>query len=108
MWTRVLPLLILAGCSHSTSYSPVERLVYSPTNASTIAVSSQQTLRQPHKILGRVAAISWGSGDAAREAIQEQAASLGATMVIDLRLERAMGRTSASGIAVRVLPGASN
>ena len=53
---------------------------------------------------GRVAAITWGGGDSARSAIQEEAARLGANLIIDLRLERAFGRTSASGIAVILLP----
>lgn len=96
--------LALTGCSYSTFYVPVERLVYNPTSPQSIAVSSQKTVKAPHKLLGRVAAISWGGGDAARAAIQEEAARLGANLIIDLRLERGFGRTSASGIAVLLLP----
>lgn len=92
--------LLLSGCSYSTFYVPVERTVYGPSSPSSVAVSSQKTLAQPHKILGRVAAITWGGGESARLAIQEEAARLGANLIIDLRLEKAFGRTSASGLAV--------
>jgi hypothetical protein len=95
---------LLSACSYSTFYVPVERLVYNPTSPASIAVSSQKTVKSPHKILGRVAAITWGGGDGARAQIQEEAAKLGANLIIDLRLERAFGRTSASGIAVMLLP----
>lgn len=98
-------LLLLSACSYSTFYVPNERLVYPPTAPETVAVSSQKTLLQPHKILGRVAAISWGGGEGAREALQEEAARLGANLVIDLRLERSTGRTAASGIAVLLQTG---
>lgn len=107
MWTKHIllaaALLALSACSYSTFYVPVERLVYTPSNPASIAVSSQKTVKVPHKILGRVAAISWGGGDSARAAIQEEAARLGANLVIDLRLERGFGRTAASGIAVLML-----
>lgn len=106
MWTKVLAVacLVLSGCSYSTFYVPVERLVYNPSSPQGIAVSSQKTVKVPHKLLGRVAAISWGGGDSARAAIQEEAARLGANLIIDLHLERGFGRTSASGIAVLLLP----
>ncbi len=100
----LLPLLFLSACSYSTFYVPVERLVYPPTTPSAIAVSSQKTLKQPHKILGRVASITWGGGEAAREALQLEASRLGANLIIDLRLEKAFGKTSASGIAVLLMP----
>jgi hypothetical protein len=100
----VLALLGFSGCSYSTFYVPNERLVYPPTSPAAVAVSSQKSLKQPHKILGRVAAITWGGGDSARAAIQLEAARIGANLIIDLRLERGFGRTSASGIAVLVLP----
>jgi hypothetical protein len=58
----VLLSLALSGCSYSTFYVPVERLVYQPSNPAAIAVSTQKTLSQPHKILGRVATITWGAG----------------------------------------------
>jgi len=96
--------LLFSSCSYSTFYVPVERLVYTPTSPAAVAVSSQKTLKQPHKILGRVAAINWGGGESARASIQEEAARLGANLIIDLRLERAFGKTAASGIAVLVLP----
>ncbi len=107
MWNNLLislALLTLPACSYSTFYVPTERLAYPPTSPSAVAVTSQQTLHQPHKILGRVAAITWGGGDSARSAIQEEAARIGANLIIGLRLERAFGRTSASGIAVLLLP----
>ena len=108
MWNKAtlpaLLLLLFPACSYSTFYVPTERLVYPPTSPAAVAVSSQKTLKQPHKILGRVAAITWGGGEGARSAIQEEAARLGANLIIDLRLERAFGRTAASGIAVLVLP----
>jgi hypothetical protein len=108
MWNKPLAaaclLLGLSSCSYSTFYVPTERLVYPPTSPAAVAVSSQKTLTQPHKILGRVAAITWGGGEGARAAIQEEASRLGANLIIDLRLERAFGRTAASGIAVLLLP----
>ncbi len=107
MWTKLSlasSLFLLSACSYSTFYVPNERLVYPPTAAGSIAVSSQKSLKQPHKILGRVASISWGGGESARSALQEEAARLGANLIIDLRLERAFARTSASGIAVLLLP----
>jgi hypothetical protein len=107
MWNKALPtflFLALSGCSYSTFYVPTERLVYPPTSPAAVAVSSQKALTSPHKILGRVASITWGGGESARSAIQEEAARLGANLIIDLRLERAFGRTAASGIAVLVLP----
>jgi hypothetical protein len=100
----VICLLAFSSCSYSTFYVPNERLVYPPTSPAAVAVSSQKSLRQPHKILGRVAAINWGGGEGARSLIQEEAARLGANLIIDLRLERAFGKTAASGIAVLVLP----
>jgi hypothetical protein len=69
-----------------------------------VAVSSQKAVKQPHKVPGRVAAITWGGGESARSAIQYEAARIGANLIIDLRLERSFGRTSASGIAVLLLP----
>lgn len=107
MWSKILPfalLLALSGCSYSTFYVPTERLVYPPTSPAAVAVSSQKSVTVPHKILGRVASLSWGGGESARSAIQQEAARLGANLIIDLRLERAFGRTAASGIAVLVLP----
>lgn len=101
MCSRILLIcLFLSGCSYSTFYVPVERLVYNPSSPASVSVSSQRTLAQPHKILGRVAAITWGGGESARMAIQEEAARLGANLIIDLRIEKAFGRTSASGLAV--------
>lgn len=99
-----LGALGLSSCSYSTFYVPNERLVYPPTAPASVAVSSQKSLKQPHKILGRVAAINWGGGENARSALQEEAARIGANLIIDLRLERAFGKTAASGIAVLVLP----
>ncbi|MGZ3694748.1 MAG: hypothetical protein ACXWQO_11235 [Bdellovibrionota bacterium] len=106
MWNKIFWLfpLLLSSCSYSTFYVPVERLVYTPSSPAGIAVSTQKTVRAPHKLLGRVAAIAWGGGDAARAQIQEEAARLGANLIIDLRLERGFGRTSASGIAVLLMP----
>lgn len=107
MRTSLLCLFLVAalsGCSYSTFYVPNERLVYAPSSPAAIAVSSQKSVKQNHKILGRVAAIVWGGGESARAAIQEEAARLGANLIIDLRLERAFGRTSASGLAVLLQP----
>ena len=95
---------MLPACSYSTFYVPVERLVYPPTSPAAIAVSSQKSVKQTHKILGRVAAISWGGGESARVRIQEEAARLGANLIIDLKIERAFGRTAASGLAVLLIP----
>jgi hypothetical protein len=101
----VLPLLLcLSGCSYSTFYVPVDRVVYPPTTSTDIPVSSQKTIKQPHKLLGRVAATTWGGGEAARAAIQQEAARIGANLIIDLRIERSWGGTSASGLAVYLLP----
>lgn len=100
----LLPVLLLSSCSYSTFYVPNERLVYPPTSPAAVAVSSQKTLKQPHKILGRVATINWGGGENARSSLQEEAARIGANLIIDLRIERAFGKTAASGIAVLVLP----
>lgn len=99
-----LSLLFLSSCSYSTFYVPVERLVYPPTSPAAVAVSSQKSVKQTHKILGRVAAISWGGGESARQRIQEEAARLGANLIIDLKIERAFGRTAASGLAVLLIP----
>lgn len=103
MWTKgaaIFCVFFLSGCSYSTFYVPVERLVYQPTMPSQVAISTQKRVRAPHKILGRVATITWGGGDSARTYLQQEAAKLGANLVIDLRLERSFGRTAASGIAV--------
>jgi hypothetical protein len=100
----LLSALLLPGCSYSTFYVPTDRLVYTPSSAASVAVSSQKSVKQPHKVLGRVAAITWGGGESARSALQEEAARIGANLIIDLKLERAFGRTSASGIAVLLLP----
>jgi hypothetical protein len=109
MWTKRLPvialLLSLSACSYSTYYVPVERLVYNPTNPASVAISTQKMVRQPHKVLGRVATLSWGGGDSARANLQEEAARLGANLIIDLRIERSFGRTAASGLAVLLLSG---
>ena len=109
MFSKKLRLVLLApfffsACSYSTFYVPVERLVYAPSSGASVAVSTQKTVKAPHKILGRVAAIAWGGGDSARDLIQDEAARLGANLIIDLRLERGFGRTSASGLAVLMTP----
>lgn len=105
MWSKLTLLAtaaLLVSCSYSTYYVPTERLVYPPTSPASVAVSTQKWLNQPHKILGRVAAIRWGSGESARAAIQEEAARLGANLILDLRIERGFGKSSASGLAVLV------
>lgn len=108
MWNRrlgatvCLTIFFLTGCSYSTFYVPAERLVYPPSSPAAVAISTQKTIAQSHKILGRVAAISWGGGESVRGRLQEEAARLGANLVIDLRIEKAFGRTSASGLAVLV------
>jgi hypothetical protein len=107
MWNRipfVALALLLSGCSYSTFYVPMDRVVYPPTSPADIPVSSQKTLKQPHKLLGRVAAATWGGGESARAAIQNEAARIGANLIIDLRIERSMVGTSASGLAVFLLP----
>ena len=107
MWNKKIVILFfcLSGCSYSTYYVPTERLVYSANYTNSVALSPQKTLSQPHKILGRVAAISWGSGENARGKIQEEAAKLGANLIIDLRIERGFGKTAASGLAVLIHSG---
>ncbi|MCO5143572.1 MAG: hypothetical protein M9962_10825 [Oligoflexia bacterium] len=100
----VSSILVISGCSYMTHYVPVERLVYPPTTPGSVAISTQKTVSQSHKVIGRVAAIVWGGGDGARSALQEEAARIGANLVIDLRLEKSFGRTSASGIAVLLTP----
>lgn len=102
----LLSSLFFNGCTYSTFYVPVERLVYNPGTPEAISVSSQKNISQPHKILGRVAAITWGGGESARSELQYQAALIGANMIIDLRIERGVGKTSASGLAILVSPGA--
>ena len=102
-WLVAAAAFSLAGCSYSTFYVPVERLVYPPSSPAAVAVSSQKSVKQAHKVLGRVAAITWGGGDSARAQLQEEAARLGANLVVDLRIEKAFGRTSASGLAVLLL-----
>lgn len=108
MWATkaafVVLTLSLSACSYSTFYVPTDRLVYPPTSPAAVAVSSQKTLKQPHKLLGRVAAITWGGGEGARSALQAEAARIGANLIIDLRVEKAFGKTAASGIAVLLLP----
>ncbi len=104
MWSRFILVgtILLSGCSYSTFYVPTERLVYPPSSPAAVAISTQKTISQSHKILGRVAAISWGGGESVRGRLQEEAARLGANLVIDLRMEKAFGRTAASGLAVLV------
>ena len=97
-----IPALTFQGCSYSTFYVPNERVVYSPSLPATVAISAQKSVNYPHKILGRVAAISFGGADSARTRLQSEAARLGANLVIDLKLEKGFGRTSASGLAVVV------
>jgi hypothetical protein len=101
----LLSILFLSGCSYATFYVPSERLVYQPTNPGSVGVSTQETVTQNYKVLGTVAAITWGSGDDAREKLQEQAALIGANLVIKLRIEHGFWRTSASGLAVLVYQG---
>jgi hypothetical protein len=105
MWIRFFLLAFafgFSGCSYSTFYVPTERLVYTPSSPAAVAISTQKTLSKPHKILGRVAAIAWGGGEGVRSQLQEEAAKLGANLVMDLRMEKAFGRTAASGLAVIV------
>lgn len=96
----LLLAFMLCGCSYSTFYVPVERLVFNPGTPEAVAVSTQKHINQPHKILGRVAALTWGGGEAARSQLQYEAAMIGANMIIDLRIERGVGKTSASGLAI--------
>lgn len=98
-------LSIFSACSYSTFYVPVERLVYPPTEPRAVSVSTQKTVKQPHKILGRVSTFTWGGGESARTSLQEEAARIGANLVIDLRIERGFGHTSASGLAVLLMQG---
>ena len=101
---RLLLLLsfALVGCSYSTYYVPLEQAVYPPTDPSGVVVSTQKEVHSNHKKIGRVATIVWGDGEDARESLQREAARAGANAIIDLRLEKAFFRTSASGIAVIV------
>lgn len=100
-----LILSFFTSCSYSTFYVPNERLVYHPTDPSTVIISTQKTVKQPYKILGRVATLAMGGGESAREELQQEAARIGANMVIDLRIERGFGRTSASGLAILLTQG---
>ena len=105
MWTKFYLFIItclLSSCAYSTFYVPNERLVYPPTQPSSVAISSQKTVVAPHKILGRVAAVHWGDGESVRAALQEQAAKLGGNLVIDFRLESSFLMTAGSGLAVMV------
>jgi hypothetical protein len=95
-----LALLSLSACSYRTFYVPTNQNVYPSVDPKTIPVSAQKTISLKHRIIGRVAVLRWGGGENAREAIQEEAGRIGANAVIDLRLERGWGRTSASGLAV--------
>jgi hypothetical protein len=90
------------ACSYGTFFIPKQQKAYAPTDPDSIAVSPQQDLGKAYERLGRVAVIVWGSGDGARASIQDQASKLGANAVIDFKLERAFGRTAASGLAVKV------
>jgi len=72
-----------------------------PSEASSIAISTQKNLKTNYLTLARVAAITWGGGETARVALQKEAAKLGANLIIDFRIERSTaGQTSASGLAV--------
>lgn len=104
MWNKVLWLsfFFLSACSYSTFYVPNERLVYTPTEPTSVMISAQKTVKANHKLLGRVAAVSYGGAESARAALQEEAARLGANLIIDLHIEHGMMRTSASGLAVLV------
>ena len=98
----LLASLCLVSCSYSTYYVPPGQGVYPPRDPDQVAISTQKTLQGNYKSIARVAALSWGSGESAREALQKEAARVGANLVIDFRIERASGRTAASGLAVFV------
>src|SRR3989344_2241486 len=89
------------GCSYGTFFIPKQQKAYAPTNPENIALSPQTDLTIPYERIGRVAVIVWGSGDGARSELQEEASKLGANAVINFKVERAFGRTAASGLAVR-------
>lgn len=97
-----LASLLFSACTYSTFYVSNDRLVYPPRNPSSVVISTQKIVRQNHKVLGRVAAISWDDGEGARWALQKEAAKIGANMVLDLRIERGFWKTSVSGLAVVV------
>lgn len=95
-------LAVLTSCSYGTFFIPKQQKAYAPTDPAQVAVSPQSDLPYPYERLGRVAVSVWGSGDGARENLQEQASKLGANAIIHFRLDRSFGRTAASGLAVRV------
>lgn len=92
----------LSGCSYGTFFIPKQQKSYAPTEPSAIAISTQSDLSLAYEPLGQVAVVVWGNGDAARKNLQDQAAKLGANAVIRMNVHRSFGRTSASGLAVRV------
>lgn len=96
-------LLTLGACSYGTYFVPKQQRVYAPTNPENIAISAQHDLSVPFERLGRVAVTVWGSGEGARDRLQEEASRMGANAILEMRLDRSFGRTAASGVAVRVL-----
>ena len=97
--------LTISGCTYSTFYVPNGQNVYPPTDPQDIPVSAQKSIHTTYKELGRVAAIVWGGGESARRSLQREAARVGANAIIDLRIEKSWGRTSASGLAVFIYEG---
>ena len=95
-------LTMMSGCSYSTFYVPERSPVYPPSAANEVVLTPQQQLESNYKVIGLVAISVSGDGEDAKEKLQEEAAKIGANAVMDLRLERFLGRTAASGTAVLV------
>jgi hypothetical protein len=92
--------IFLSGCSYHTHYVSPTREVYPPLSASGVAISTQKKIATPHKVLGRVAVVTSGGGDAALEHLREEAARIGGNLIIDLRVEKASTGVAVSGLAV--------
>lgn len=94
--------ILFSACTHGTFYVPNEKSVYEPTVPESIAITPQKKIDRKHVVIGKVAVITWGSGEDARRELQKQAAKVGANAILGIELQKGFLRTAANGTAVLI------
>ena len=98
--------LFICSCAVRTHYIQDGAEAYEPTSPEDVKVYSGDIFDYKYIVIGSVAVDKPGDGDAALEILKEEAASIGADAVINVRLSKissTVTRTGLSGTAVRIV-----
>jgi hypothetical protein len=97
-------ILFFSSCTITTHYLQEGAKAYPATTPDKIKIFSGEKAEKDFIVLGSVAVDTPGDGESAATALKQEAASLGATAIINVRLTKVASstpRTGASGTAVR-------